>query len=79
MGFFRSVGNFLTFGALDKKEAKNIVNESKEREEDAKNRLEKQRVKTQKQLEKLGELKIITFNDIAEFHRTFMAKFNSIL
>jgi hypothetical protein len=75
MGFFRSVGNFLTFGALDKKDAKNIVNESKEREEDAKNRLEKQRIKTQEQLEELGKIKISAFNKTL---LTFQEKFSRI-
>lgn len=57
MGLFRKIGNFLTFGALDRRDAKRITRDAKRREEDAREELEEQKDKTQNSLENLGNLK----------------------
>lgn len=68
MGFLRKLGNFVTFGALDKHEAKKITRNSKNREDDAREELEVQRERTQSSLENLGNRKTdIYSNSISDF------------
>lgn len=68
MGFLRNVGNFVTFGAIDKHEAKKITRNAKNREGNAREELEVQRDKTQKSLELLGNKKAeIYSNSISNF------------
>jgi len=57
MGFLRNTGNFLTFGAFDKHEAKSISRSANRRQADTKADLEDAREDTQKDLETLGALK----------------------
>jgi len=57
MGFWRGAGNFLTFGAIDRIEAKSITTEAKKKEDEARNELEDKKRLTQENLEQLGILK----------------------
>ncbi|MGI9256843.1 MAG: hypothetical protein ACR2PY_07910, partial [Salinispira sp.] len=57
MGFWRNVGNFITFGTIDRRDAKRITRNAKHRAEDAKEELEEQRCKTQEAMESLGNKK----------------------
>jgi len=57
MGWLKNVGNFVTFGAIDKREAKSISRSASRRQDDAKTDLEKSRKSTQEDLTTLGELK----------------------
>lgn len=59
----REIGNALTFGSLDRSDAKRIASDAKEREDDARNNLEKQKNKTQRNLTKLGEEKQKAFTE----------------
>jgi len=68
MGILRSCCNFVSFGAVDRLDAKKITKASKAREEDAKAELEVQKKLTQKDLVKLGEIKTKVYsNTITEF------------
>lgn len=70
--FWRDFGNFLSFGALDKKDAKRISRSAQHREENAREELEIQRHNTQCSLEKLGAVKVeIYFSTIEEFTALF--------
>lgn len=57
MGLLRNIGNFLTFGAVDRNEAKSIAHRADRRQANAKADLEDARDKTQSDLEALGKLK----------------------
>lgn len=90
MGFFRKTGNFLTFGALDKKNAKRISHHAKSLEEEAREELEGQKELTQNSLQSLGELKTETYANIIsetvnhlsrifEIDKTPLKKHNSLI
>ena len=53
MGFLRKLGNFCTFGAIDRHDAKKIKNQADEDLANAKEELEDKRNKTEKSIEKL--------------------------
>ena len=53
MGFLRKLGNFCTFGAIDRHDAKKIKNQANEDLANAKEELEDKRSKTEKSIEKL--------------------------
>lgn len=57
MGWLRNVGNFITFGAIDRHEAKSIARSADRRQSRAKADLEDAREQTQSDLEALGQLK----------------------
>jgi len=57
MGWLKKTVNFVTFGAIDKHEAKSISRSANKRQSDAKSDLEEARENTQKDLEILGALK----------------------
>jgi len=72
MGFWRGVGNFVTFGAIDRIEANGIVKEAKAKAEDARNHLERQKERTQSSLEFLGIAKQHAFvNALQQFISTY--------
>ncbi len=62
MSFFRGIGNFITFGAIDRLEAKSITTNAKNKEEKARNELEIERTKTNSSLESLGLAKQRAFS-----------------
>lgn len=59
----RATGNFITFGAIDRIEAKEITQNARERETAARQNLEKQKEKTQKGLTELGQVKQQAFQE----------------
>lgn len=68
MGAGRTIGNFLTFGAIDRREANRIMKEAGVREEEARNNLEKQKNQTQASLKNLGSVKQHAFaNALQQF------------
>lgn len=66
MGFLRKLGNFCTFGAIDRHDAKKIKNQADEDLSNAKEELEDKRKKTEKSIEKLGSAKISAYSGSLE-------------
>jgi hypothetical protein len=72
MGFLRDVGNFITFGAIDRYEANEIVSDSQERENIAREELEDAKNKTQYDLENFGILKAEVYSkSLHDFARAY--------
>ena len=69
MGIFRSVGNFVSFGAIDRYDAKQITKKSKHKEDNARRELEVQKNKTQATLNNLGDLKASVYSTSLEESR----------
>ena len=66
MGFLRNIGNFCTFGAIDRHDAKKIKNQADEDLSNAKEELEDKRNKTEKSIEKLGDAKLSAYSGSLE-------------
>lgn len=66
MGFLRNIGNFCTFGAIDRHDAKKIKNQADEDLSNAKEELEDKRTKTEKSIEKLGDTKLSVYSGSLE-------------
>lgn len=66
MGFLRKLGNFCTFGAIDRHDAKKIKNQANEDLANAKEELEDKRSKTEKSIEKLGNAKLTAYSGALE-------------
>ena len=66
MGFLRKLGNFWTFGAIDRHDAKKIKNQANEDLANAKEELEDKRSKTEKSIEKLGNAKLTAYSGALE-------------
>lgn len=66
MGFLRKLGNFCTFGAIDRHDAKKIKNQADENLANAKEELEDKRSKTEKSIEKLGNAKLTAYSGSLE-------------
>lgn len=66
MGFLRNIGNFCTFGAIDRHDAKIIKNQADEDLSNAKEELEDKRNKTEKSIEKLGDAKLSAYSGSLE-------------
>jgi len=64
MGLLRSAGNFMTFGTLDRRDAKRITKNANAKKDDIKEELDESKEKTQKDIESLGLLKETTYNQI---------------
>ena len=68
MGFLRGISNFLTGGTIDRLEANRITQAARCREDEARDNLENQKIKTQNRLEHLGLLKQHIFeNSLQQF------------
>lgn len=66
MEFLRNIGNFCTFGAIDRHDAKKIKNRADEDLENAKEELEYNRNKTEQSIEKLGDVKFQAYKGSIE-------------
>lgn len=66
MGFLRNIGNFCTFGAIDRHDTKKIKNQADEDLSNAKEELEDKRNKTEKSIEKLGDAKLSAYSGSLE-------------
>ena len=68
MGWFkdkaRKAANFVSFGAIDRGVAKKTIKEADRRQNDIKEELDEVKEKTQNDIENLGKLKEITYEEI---------------
>ncbi len=72
MGYLRKTLNFISFGSVDRSDAKKITNSSNERRDDAKEELDDAKVKTKTDFDNLGILKENVYsNDIGDFVKVF--------
>lgn len=90
MGWLRKVGNFCTFGALDRREAKSITQDANHRQDEIREELESAKEKTQKGLTDLGNLKaeiysttiqdfVVTYNKVADVDLSSLKTDNNAL
>ncbi|MBQ7611940.1 MAG: hypothetical protein IJU92_02585 [Spirochaetaceae bacterium] len=66
LGIFRRAANFITFGAIDRHDAKKIRNRADRDLSDAKEELENKRIKTEKAIEDLGNAKFTAYTTSLE-------------
>lgn len=66
MNFLKKIGNFCTFGTIDRHGAKKIKNQADEYLSNAKEELEDKRNKTEKSIEKLGDVKLFAYSSSLE-------------
>lgn len=69
---FKKAGNFLTFGALDRREAKKIVRGANSKRDEVKDELDEAKERTSNDIERLGELKEQVYNGaISNFIKSY--------
>jgi len=72
MRFFKRAANFVTFGAVDRSDAKKITKNANRRKDDIKEELDETKVKTQNDIENLGKLKELTYEKtISQFVKSY--------
>ncbi len=72
MGFLRKTSNFLTFGTLDRRDAKRITSCANQRKDDVNEELEEAKQHTQNDIEELGNLKEFVYsNSIINFVKAY--------
>ncbi len=72
MGFLRKVGNFATFGAVDRSDAKKITKNANRRKNDIKEELDDVKENTQNDIENLGILKETIYSQtISRFVKSY--------
>ena len=62
MGFLKRTANFVTFGTVDRSDAKKITKNANRRKDDIKEELDDTKEKTQKDIKNLGILKETTYS-----------------
>jgi len=77
MGFLKKAANFVTFGAIDRSDAKKITRNANRRRDDIKEELDETKEKTHNDIENLGKLKESTYEKtISQFiNSTFAHRF----